>query len=63
MASLGSLTAISIVRYFTVVRPFNMGNLTNRGVAIAVGKFVTIHSNYFKAISIFIEFKLEVEFE
>ena len=42
MASLGALTAISIVRYFTVVRPFSMGNLTNRGVIISIGKLVLI---------------------
>ena len=45
MASLGALTAISIVRYFTVVRPFNMGNLTNQGVVISIGKFVLIFRN------------------
>ena len=43
MVSLGNLTAISLVRYLTVVRPFNVGDLTNRGVAIAIGTFIAIH--------------------
>ena len=59
MASLASLTAISIGRFFTVVRPFNMGNLTNRGVAISIGKLcIQIQIYIFELTYLTIKFHL-----
>ncbi len=41
LASLNSLTAISVVRYLTVVRPFNMGDFTYNRIILIISKSCT----------------------